>query len=108
MHIATLITLLPALALAAPATKRDEPAPLLMARDATTAVAGKYIVKFRENSASSILEEAMKLIPGNADHTFKNIFKGFASRLDEKSLAALRAHPDVCVHPENSIIIASN
>lgn len=83
------------MALAAPATrKRSEPAPLIIPRDAKI-IPEKYIVKFKSGSGLSILDEALGKLTGDADHVYHDVFKGFATTLDESMLNTLRDHPDV-------------
>lgn len=94
MRLSTLLPLLPIVA-AAPATKRAEPAPLLVPRDNSTVIHGKYIVKMKSHAGSSLLNNVMDLFPGDAHHVYNNLFKGFAANLDEAGLKALRDHPDV-------------
>jgi hypothetical protein len=93
MHLALLLSLLP-LAIASPATKRSEPAPLLVPRG-TNLVANEYIVKFKKGSPLAVLEDALKLLPRKPNHIFESLFQGFSGKLDGVSVAALRAHPDV-------------
>lgn len=97
MRLSTLLPLVPLVA-AAPATKREEPAPLLVARDNSTVVPGKYIVKMKSNTGSSLIGSVMDLFPGDANHVYHNVFQGFAADLDETSLKSLRDHPDVSCH----------
>lgn len=96
MRLSVLLALLP-LALGAPVAdaveERSEPAPLLEARGAL--VADKYIVKLKEGSSLAALDTTMRKLTGEADHVYKNVFKGFAASLDEKMLQILRSHPDV-------------
>lgn len=82
--------------LAAPATKRAQPAPLHVPRGSDTKlIPNKYIVKFNENIAGASAASAMSLLPKEADHVFDNVFKGFAGHLDDKALKAMRDHPHV-------------
>lgn len=93
MRLSVLLAVLP-FALGAPAVEqRSEPAPLLEARGEL--VANKYIVKLKEGSALSNLENTMSKLTGGPDAVFKNVFKGFAATLDAKMLDLLRSHPDV-------------
>lgn len=95
MRLTVLLALLP-MVLGAPATKRSEPAPLLTPRaDADALIADNYIVKFKESSELSILNNALSSLDVAPDHVFKAIFQGFSAKLDEETLNALRDHPDV-------------
>ncbi|KND88081.1 Cuticle-degrading protease [Tolypocladium ophioglossoides CBS 100239] len=85
MRLSILLSILP-MVLAAPAAKRDEPAPLLVPRGSHALIADKYIVKFKEGSALSVLEHALSSLGGNADHVYDGVFKGYAGRLDKAML----------------------
>lgn len=93
MRLSALLAVLPLVA-AAPA-KRAEPAPLLVPRGDAQLIADKYIVKFRDGSALSTLEDALKALTGEADHVYSNVFSGFSATLDKAALDTLRDHPDV-------------
>lgn len=92
MRLQTLLAILP-VAFAAPALKRDEPAPLIIPRDADALIADKYIVKLKDGP--SILDDAMSALSIDAKHVYSNVFNGFAATLDKKALENLRNHPDV-------------
>ncbi|KID60942.1 Cuticle-degrading protease [Metarhizium brunneum] len=89
-----LLLLLPMTA-AAPASKRAEPAPLIVPRDDSGVFHGQYTVILKDDSDSQALTNVMELIPGNASQVYGNLFKGFTAELDEASLGALRDHPAV-------------
>lgn len=94
MRFAALIALLP-LATATPTAKRATPAPLLT-RDVQQAhMADKYIVKFKEGSPMSIVQEALKHVSGDAAHQFEHVFQGFAAKMDKTTVDLLRYLPDV-------------
>ena len=93
MHLSTLVAVLPLVA-AAPA-KRAEPAPLLAPRGDARLIAYKYIVKFRDGSAPSTVECALKSLAGEADHIYSNVLSGFSATLSRPALDRLRDHPDV-------------
>ncbi|EFY92994.1 subtilisin-like protease PR1G [Metarhizium acridum CQMa 102] len=96
MHptLSLLLSILP-LTLASPTRKRSEPAPLIIPRgEAFTLVPDEYIVKLKQDSAKAALDDAIKIIPGDADQVFDSIFKGFTGKLDSPTLDAMRAHPD--------------
>lgn len=92
MKVTVLLSLL-SLASASPLAKREEPAPLF-ARG-TNLIADDYIVKFREGSALSLLDDALKMLPGKPEHKFESLFKGFSGKLDSKTVDFFRNHPDV-------------
>lgn len=95
MRLSVLLAILPVV-LGAPATKRSEPAPLLTPRaDAESLIADKYIVKFKDASALSTLDDALRTLSEAPEHVFKSVFRGFSAKLDEETLKALRDHPDV-------------
>lgn len=98
MRLSVLLAILPAV-LAAPAAKRDAPAPLIVGRDADALIANKYIVKFKDASALSSLEDSLSILSETPDHVFNSAFRGFSGTLDEETLNALRDHPDVSAAP---------
>lgn len=100
MRVSTLVAALP-LAAAGPLGQRSEPAPLLVPRgvEAEQLVADDYIVKFREGSAMSAVQEAVKMVPGHNGQVFENIFKGFSGKMNSKIVELLRNHPDVSSLP---------
>nr|CAD24291.1 subtilisin-like protease PR1G [Metarhizium anisopliae] len=104
MHptLSLLFSILP-LTLASPTRKRSEPAPLIIPRgEAFTLVPDEYIVKLKKGCAKAALDDAMKIMPGDADQVFDSIFKGFTGRLDSSSLDALRDNPDVDYVEQNA------
>ena len=95
MRLSLFLTLLPVV-LGAPTVKRDEPAPLIAAKDTSKVIPGKYIVKFKDESSFSASSEGeMSAFSQSADIVFDNVMKGFAGALDEQTLEDLRNHPDV-------------
>ncbi|EGS19557.1 alkaline protease-like protein [Thermochaetoides thermophila DSM 1495] len=100
MHFSTalLATLLPAvLAAPAPAGPIDRRAPILEAR-AGEVIPGKYIIKLKEGYSDDTLEKVLSRvgIKGKTDHIYKmRRFKGFAGKLDDKVLDAVRSLPEV-------------
>lgn len=74
---------------AAPASKRAEPAPLIVPRDGSAVFHDQYTVILKDDSDSQALTNVMELIPGNATQVYGNLFKGFTAELDEASLGAL-------------------
>ncbi|KHN96150.1 subtilisin-like protease PR1G [Metarhizium album ARSEF 1941] len=102
LQLSSLLSMLP-LVLAIPTAKRSEPAPLLVPRgEAFTLIPDEYIVKLKKGSASAALEDAIKIIPGDANHVFESIFRGFTGKLDSSTLEALRSHPDVDYVEQNA------
>lgn len=89
-----LLLLLP-IAAAAPASKRAEPAPLIIPRDESAIFHGQYTIILKDDSDSKALTDIMELFPGNATQVYDNLFNGFTAELDETSLKALRDHPAV-------------
>lgn len=102
MRLDILLALLP-LALGAPASKRSEPAPLLTPRS-DDLVAGSYIVKFKDASALSALDDAVSLLSEAPEFVYKNTFSGFATTLSEEELNTLRDHPDVDYIEQNAVV----
>lgn len=97
MKLSAVLALLP-LALAAPSAPIDKRAPILEARAGTKVVPGKYIVKFREGASDDVLDKAVKKLGnGKADHVYKHAFRGFAGRIDDKTLDEIRSLPDVSI-----------
>lgn len=94
MRLNVLLSLLPVVLAAPPQAKRSEPAPLL-APETSDLIAGKYIVKFKDATALSALDDAMNLLSQAPEHVFNNAFNGFSGSLDKETLDALRQHPDV-------------
>lgn len=94
MRLHYLLSVLPVV-LAYPSIRRDEPAPLLVSRNANAAVPNKYIVKLKDASTDSILDDALSILPKDPDHVFSTAFKGFSATLDKAALAAIRNQPNV-------------
>lgn len=103
MRTAFLTALLP-LALAVPAARRGELAPLIKARDAEALIADKYIVKFREGAEVAALDDAVSALSAGAEHVYNAAFKGFAGTLDAAQLESLRAHPDVEFIEQDAVV----
>lgn len=94
MRLSVLLAILPVV-LGAPTTKRDEPAPLHVAKEGSTAIPGKYIVKFKPGSNLAAPENKMSIMAESADHVYTGVMQGFAGSLDEAAVQELRNHPDV-------------
>ena len=86
MRSSVLLALLP-LAMAAPSTKRDSPAPVLAPRGAAI-VPGKYIVKMKDNTFANAVDLAISKIKADADHTYTH-FHGFAATLTDAEVELL-------------------
>jgi hypothetical protein len=97
MRLSVLIALLPA-ALGAP-TRRDAPAPLHVARDTDSLIKDPYIVKYKDITAMSAVEEGIKALAGEPEHVFDGAFKGFSGKIDKKTLELLRDDPNVSSSP---------
>lgn len=94
MRAATLLALLPSLAVAAP-SRRSQPAPLVVPRGAQL-VSGKYIVKLKGDAHTGSLESAINAVVADADHVYNTEhFRGFASGLTDAELKDLQNNPDV-------------
>lgn len=94
MHSALLLLNLLPLAIAAPAAKRSEPAPLLIPRG-DDIIADKYIVKYKETFSISSADHILKAHNAEAEKIYSHIFKGFAGPLNQTAVDQLRNHPDV-------------
>ncbi|KFA60033.1 hypothetical protein S40285_08931 [Stachybotrys chlorohalonatus IBT 40285] len=91
----SLLALIPA-ALATPIVqRRSEPAPLHIRRDIEALIADQYIVKYYDVSASSVVENGIKKLSVKPKHLFKGAIRGFAAKLDQKTLDLLRDDPNV-------------
>lgn len=81
----TLATLLP-LALAAP---------VIQPRGAQV-IPGSYIVKLKDGASDATLQNTIKGLKANPEHTYKGgKFKGFAAKLSAANLDAVRKLPEV-------------
>ncbi|OAA58175.1 oryzin precursor [Cordyceps fumosorosea ARSEF 2679] len=107
MQLSLLLALLP-FAAAVPTAKRSEPAPLVVPRGISQdkIVADEYIVKFKKGCSLATVEEAVKKLPNGTDRVFREVFKGFAGRLDAETLQLIRDHPDVEYVEQNTIAVA--
>ncbi|KAF9876808.1 subtilase [Colletotrichum karsti] len=98
MHFSTLLALLPVTALAAPPTRRAQPAPLLKPRGmGIKLVADKYIVRMKPEAETGALATAMSAFSADADHVynFANNLRGFASTLNASEIEALQNDPNI-------------
>lgn len=97
MHFSTVLAFLP-LALGAPATGGpiDKRAPLIQARGLNAnVVPGKYIVKLKSGASEDVLTKLVGKVKNKSDHVYKGAFKGFAGKISDAELDAIRSSPDV-------------
>jgi len=94
-------------ALAAPATKRDSPAPLIIPRGAAL-IPNQYIVKLKDNSGAAAVSDALASAHDEATHRYNNVFKGFAGRMDAATVARLRNDPNVCCRNSSRAFIMAH
>ncbi|KAL2158288.1 hypothetical protein VTH06DRAFT_4609 [Thermothelomyces fergusii] len=104
MHFSTaLLAFLPAV-LAAPAAETlDKRAPILAARDGKV-IPGKYIIKLREGANDGALDKAIRKLRTKADHVYRGKFRGFAGKLEEDVLDAIRLLPEVEYVEEDAVV----
>lgn len=102
MRPSILLALVP-IVLGAP-TKRDEPAPLHVPRDVDNLIKDTYIVKYKDISAFSAVEEGVKQLVGKPDRVFKGAFKGFSGKINAKTLKSLRNDPSVDFIEQDAIV----
>lgn len=109
MRFSTLLGLLP-LTVASPVAQRSEPAPLYTRDAAERHNADKYIVKFKEGSVATVVQDALAHVSAHATHHFQHVFQGFAAKLDSRSVEMLRLLPDVRIlfTPANSPVKKSD
>ncbi|KAM7202625.1 Peptidase S8/S53 domain containing protein [Naviculisporaceae sp. PSN 640] len=97
MHFSTVLAFLP-LALGAPATGGpiDKRAPLIQARGVNAnVVPGKYIVKLKSGASEDTITKLVGKVKSKSDFVYKGAFKGFAGKISDAELDAIRANPDV-------------
>lgn len=88
------------------------PAPLLNA-DSPDAIPGQYIVVFKENVArqatDGIMNEAITLHGGEVNFVYSAAINGFAAKLPEKAIEALRENPNVAfIEVDQTISLANS
>ncbi|KAM7213734.1 Peptidase S8/S53 domain containing protein [Rhypophila decipiens] len=95
MHLSTVLAFLP-LALGAPASGGpvDKRAPLIQARGANV-VPGKYIVKLKGSASDDSLAKLVGKVKNKSDFVYKGAFKGFAGKISDAELDAIRSSGDV-------------
>lgn len=100
MKISLILTVLP-LAFARPSTlrRREQPAPVLLARD-EEAIPNKYIVVLNKDEGRVSIQSAINTLDVKPDHVYDaEGFKGFAAELDGDTLASLQDDPSVSSAP---------
>nr|R4IR27.1 RecName: Full=Subtilisin-like serine protease AsES; AltName: Full=Alkaline serine protease AsES; AltName: Full=Extra-cellular elicitor protein AsES; Flags: Precursor [Sarocladium strictum]AFZ84667.2 proteinase K-like subtilisin [Sarocladium strictum] len=102
MRLSLVLALLP-VAFGAP-TRRDEPAPLHVPRDVDSLIKDTYIVKYKDITAFSAVDEGLKLLSGKPKHIYKGAFKGFSGKIDAKTLELLRDDPSVDFIEQDAIV----
>lgn len=68
---------------------RSEPAEL---KQSSEPIAGKYIVKFKQDTDASVLHNTLSILSLKALNVYEHAFKGFAAHLDDQTLNRLRNH----------------
>ncbi|KAF3006545.1 subtilisin-like serine protease [Curvularia kusanoi] len=100
MQLSLLLSLLPALALAAPA-------PILQPR-AGSPIPGKYIVRLANQDLQTALETALKLLPKDPAHVYQfDGFSGFAAEMNDNIVKLLQKLPGVEYIEQDAIIKAN-
>src|SRR5690242_1332692 len=100
MQLSFLLSLLPVLALAAPA-------PVLQPR-AGTLIPGRYIVRLQNQGLQTILEGALKLLKKDPAHVYKfGNFSGFAAEISDEIVELLRNFPGV-EYIEHDAVVKAN
>ncbi|KAH6633131.1 oryzin precursor [Boeremia exigua] len=101
MQLTLFLSLLPVLALAAP-----PPAPVLPAL-AGTPIAGRYIVRLKNQGLQPILEGALKLLKKQPAHIYKfGTFSGFAADISDDVVALLQRLPGVEYIEQDAVVTA--
>lgn len=88
----SLLLLLP-FAAADPASQGTRLAPLII--PPSNVIANKYIVKFKESAATSLVSTTLLNLNAKADAVYTNLFKGFSGTLSATALEQLRNHFEV-------------
>jgi subtilisin family serine protease len=83
------------------------PAPLLPARQGSS-VPGRFIVKMKNNSLASLINNALNLLDGEADHVYDfGDFSGFAAEMSDDVLDTICRLPGVEYVEQDAIFQAS-
>ncbi|VUC32936.1 unnamed protein product [Clonostachys rosea] len=80
------------------------PSPQSKPRGLDPRVVSKYIVKLRESSEVSALDNILESFSIETDELYTSVFNGFAATLDDITAAKLRDHPQVEYIEEDSIV----
>lgn len=100
MQLSLLLSLLPALALAAPA-------PIIQPR-AGSPIPGKYIVRLENQNLQNILEAALKLLPKDPAHVYNfGNFNGFAAEINDNVVKLLQQLPGVSYIEQDAVVKAN-
>jgi len=100
MQLSLLLSLLPALALAAPA-------PIIQPR-AGSPIPGRYIVRLKNENLQTALENALKLLPKDPAHVYQfEGFSGFAAEINDNVVKLLQALPGVSYIEQDAVIKAN-
>lgn len=100
MQFSLLLSLLPALALAAPA-------PIVQPR-AGSPIPGRYIVRLQNDNFQTILASALKLLPKDPAHIYQfEGFSGFAAELADNIVDLIRALPGVSYIEQDAVVNAN-
>ncbi|KAG9203157.1 subtilisin-like serine protease [Epicoccum nigrum] len=100
MQLSLLLSLLPALALAAPA-------PIIQPR-AGSPIPGRYIVRLKNENLQNVLENALKLLPKDPAHVYQfEGFTGFAAEINDNIVKLLQAFPGVSYIEQDAVIKAN-
>ncbi|KAJ8118782.1 hypothetical protein OPT61_g311 [Boeremia exigua] len=100
MQLSLLLSLLPVLALAAPA-------PVIQPR-AGTPIPGRYIVRLKNQGLQLILESALKLLKKEPAHVYKfGNFGGFAAELSDDVVQLLQNLPGVEYIEQDAVVTAN-
>lgn len=104
MQLTLLLSILPALAYAAPA---PVPAPLLAPR-AGSPIPGKYIVKLQNKNLQNLIEGALKLLRKDPAHVYQfGGFGGFAAEMSDDIVQLLRVFPGVEYIEQDAVVKAN-
>lgn len=108
MQLSFLLSLLPVLALAAPApVVRLQPAPILRPQ-AGDPIPGRYIVRLQNQGLPTILEGALKLIKTEPAHVYRfGNFFGFAAEIDDDIVDLLSNFPGVEYIEQDAVVKAN-
>ncbi len=89
-----------------PALGSTESTALAPLMSSTRPVVGQYIVVLREGAAAEASADLLRAVGGEALFTYQHTIKGFAARLDDAAVKALRADPRVAFIAEDGVVEA--